>query len=103
MVIDWQATLLGFSVGVPVSLIFFAGLAWGVRLALRSSRPGVLLLLSFVCRVALLLATGFWLLSTGETAWPLAGYALAFFLLRIVAVFWARTTRPLTNAKQERA
>ncbi|HNP37567.1 MAG TPA: ATP synthase subunit I [Woeseiaceae bacterium] len=101
MVIDWAAALLGFSVGVPASLLFFAGLAWGVRRALRSTRPGALLLLSFLCRVALLLAAGFWLVSSRDSAWPLAGYALAFFLVRIAAVLWVRTARILASANQE--
>lgn len=90
MVVDWQAVLLGFSFGVPVSVLFFVGLAWGMRLALRSARPGVLLLLSSLCRIAVLLAVGFWVNASADNAWPLAGCALAFFLVRLVAVRWAQ-------------
>ncbi len=103
MAMNWEAVLFGFSWGVPISLLFFAGLAWSVRLALRSSRPGVLLMLSSLCRIALLLGIGLWLVSSGESNWPLAGYALAFFLVRVAAVLWARTARIDDNAEQERA
>lgn len=103
MVVDWGAMLLGFSFGVPVSVLFFAGLAWGMRVALRSTRPGTWLLLSFICRLALLLAVGFWLTASGANAWPLAGYALAFFLVRLVALLWARTARIAAITKQEGA
>ena len=30
---DWSAMLLGLAVGMPVSVLFFVGLAWGMRLA----------------------------------------------------------------------
>ncbi len=93
MVIDWESLLLGFCLGVPASALFFAGLAWGMRQALRSTRPGVWLLLSFICRIAVLLTVGFWVTATGDNAWPLAGYVLAFFLVRLVAILWARTAR----------
>ncbi len=89
---DWNAMLLGLAVGVPVSVLFFVGLAWGMRLALRSRRPGSLLLLSAACRIAMLLGIGFWIAAAGTNAWPLAGYALAFFLVRLVAVSRARRT-----------
>lgn len=102
MVMDWEAALLGFSLGVPVNLLFFVGLAWSVRLALRSTRPSVLLLLSFLCRLALLLIAGFWLLSIGDNAWPMLGYAMAFFLVRVAAVLLARTSLIPASAEQER-
>ena len=87
---DWSALLLGLAAGVPVSVLFFVGLAWGMRLALRSRQPGRLLLLSAACRIAVLLAIGFWITTSSPNAWPLAGYALAFFLVRLAAVFRAR-------------
>lgn len=93
MVIDWWAVLLGFCAGVPVSVLFFAGLAWGVRRALRSARPSGLLLLSAACRIAVLLAVGLWIATAGANHWPLAGYALAFFVVRLAAVLWARANR----------
>ena len=87
---DWNAVLLGFAVGVPVSVLFFVGLAWGMRLALRSRQTGSVLLLSAAFRIALLLGIGFWITTSSPNAWPLAGYAFAFFLVRLAAVLRAR-------------
>lgn len=103
MVVDWESVLLGVSLGVPVSVLFFAGLAWSVRQAMRSTRPGALLLLSFVCRMTMLLGVGFWLTTGGDNAWPLAGYALAFFLVRLIVVLWAKSARLPDIPKQEGA
>ncbi|MEH6356314.1 MAG: ATP synthase subunit I [Marinobacter sp.] len=101
MVVDWTAILLGFALGVPVSGLFFAGLAWGMSRALRSDRPEGLLLLSALLRLAMLLGAGFWLAASSATAWPVIGYALAFFILRLVAVTWARTGRTKALGTQE--
>lgn len=103
MVIDWAAIMLGFAVGVPVSIVFFAGLAWAMARALRSDKPEGLLLLSAVVRLAMLLGAGFLLAANSATAWPVAGYALAFFLVRLVAIMWARTGKPATVHGQESA
>ena len=101
MVVDWSAIVLGFAVGVPTSALFFAGLAWGMARALRSDRPEGLLLLSAVLRMAVLLGVGFLLAANSETAWPMAGYALAFFLVRLVAIVWARAGKPTAVHRQE--
>lgn len=93
MVIHWGALLLGFFLGLLVGVLFFAGLAWGLRIALRSTRPGVVLLCSALCRIAMLLAVGFWVAASTDNAWSLAGYATAFFLARLVAVLWVRPAR----------
>ena len=90
MSMDWDALLRGFLWGLPVSLLFFAGLAWGMRLALRSTQPASLLLLSATCRIAALLGVGYWVSAAASNAWPLACYALAFFLVRVLAVARAR-------------
>lgn len=101
MVIDWTALVLGFALGVPVSGLFFAGLAWGMTRALRSDRPERLLLLSALLRMAMLLGAGFWLAASTATAWPMIGYGLAFFTVRLVAVTWARTDKKKALSKQE--
>ncbi|MGO2132855.1 MAG: N-ATPase subunit AtpR [Halomonas sp.] len=96
--VDWSTVLpelapelaLGLAVGVPVSSLFFAGLAWGMTRALTSERPEGLLLLSAVLRLAMLLGVGAWLAASTATAWPMLGYAVAFFIVRTVAVTWAR-------------
>ena len=88
--VHWDAVLLGLSLGLTVSVLFFVCLAWGMRGALRSTRPGTVLLLSAVCRIAVLLGTGYWVAASTGDAWYLAGYAIAFFLVRLLAVVWAR-------------
>lgn len=93
MVVNWQAVLLGFSFGLPVSVLFFVGLAWGMRQALGSYRPGLWLMASSLCRIAVLLAVGFWVTSTAGSSWAVVGYVLAFFLTRLIAMFWAREGR----------
>ena len=100
---DWNAVLLGFAVGVPVSVLFFVGLAWGMRLALRSRQTGSVLLLSAAFRIALLLGIGFWITTSSPDAWPLAGYAFAFFLVRLVAIFRARWAPMAAKPEQKGA
>jgi F1F0 ATPase subunit 2 len=100
MVVDWTDLLIGFALGVPVSGLFFAGLAWGMARALRSAQPEGLLLLSALLRMAMLLGAGFWLAASSATAWPVIGYALAFFTVRLVAITWARTGKPKALHRQ---
>ena len=91
--IDW--TLLGYGAvaGAIASALFFAGLAWGMRLALRSGRPAPVLLASAAIRIALLLGAGAWIAAQGT--WPLAGFALAFLLMRFIILALFR--RPPTD------
>lgn len=101
MSVDWGAVLLGFSVGVPVSLLYFVGLAWGMRRALSCKQPSACLLMSFACRITVLLTIGYWVASSGANNWPLAGFALAFLLLRLAVLFWAKATCGPALPKQE--
>ena len=99
--INTTAILLGGAIGLPVSVLFFYGLNWGMRLALASSSPGGLLLLSFFVRMTLLLAVAFVLIRFTNSLWSLAGYMLAFLLVRIVAVLRAKINLTTHLAKQE--
>lgn len=78
--VNWQAVLLGFSFGLPISALFFIGLAWGMRQALASERPGLWLMASSFCRIAVLLGIGAGGTAYAGSNWAIAGYALAFFL-----------------------
>lgn len=94
MIVDWPDALMGFGVGLAVSILYFAGLAVSVRVSLTSSRPAAVLLPSAMLRVGLLLAAG-WLVTGGATLfWAFAGYGLAFFLVRFLATMLARVPRP---------
>ncbi len=93
IIVDWPDALTGFGVGVAVSIVYFAGLAVSVSMALSASRPNAVLLSSALARIALLLAAG-WLVTGGATlVWAFAGYGLAFFLVRLLATTIARVPR----------
>jgi len=86
--IDGFALLLGLIVGASVSALFFAGLAYGMRIAFGTDRPAAVLLLSSGMRIALLLAAGWFVAKTG--AWALGGFAVSFLLVRFIATTFAR-------------
>jgi hypothetical protein len=83
--LDWTALGLGLGIGMVFSAIFLAGLAYGIRLALRQNRPGRILLASGALRVALLLAAG-WAIATHLGPAGALGYAAAFLVLRTLVV-----------------
>lgn len=86
---NWTAAALGFACGAGMSVLFFAGLGLGMRLALRTNSPIRILSLSAVLRIAALLAVG-WLVAAQGGPWAFAGYGLAFFLIRTVFTSLAR-------------
>ncbi len=91
--IDWAAFGWGTLAGVVAGTLFFAGLAFGLRLALRRARPTPVLALSALLRIAALLAVG-WLVALDGGAAALAGYAAAFLATRFVAIALARPAPP---------
>ena len=86
--IDWNILLLGLVVGAAVSALFFAGLAYGMRIAFGTARPASVLLLSAALRIVLLLAAGWFVVQAG--AWALGGFAISFLLVRFIAIIFAR-------------
>ena len=88
---DWGAFGLGAGAGLFAGALFFAGLALGIRLAVRAARPAAVLLLSAALRIAAVLGLG-WLVAT-QSGTALGGFALAFVMVRFVALALAR--RPL--------
>ena len=82
--IDWIAFALGMMAGTVAGALYFAGLAWGVRLALRRARAVNVLLPSAAIRIALLLGAGWWIAHLGAAA--LVGFALAFLAMRLLLV-----------------
>ncbi len=85
---DWTAVATGMLAGSVAGALYFAGLAWGVRIALQRTRAITVLLPSAAIRIALLLAAGWWTASLGAGA--LAGFAVAFLALRFLVIALAR-------------
>ncbi|MHA1547084.1 MAG: N-ATPase subunit AtpR [Alphaproteobacteria bacterium] len=80
---------IGAVLGIAASGIFFAALALSVRLAARSAKPGAVILGSAVLRITLLLAAGWGAADFG--LWSGIGFAVAFVLVRYVAISLARS------------
>lgn len=96
--VDWTALCLGIAAGTLMSAIFFAGLAMGLRRALRVRNPIGLLALSAGLRIAMFLGVG-WIVVLQLGPWGFAGYGVAFILCRIVATTTARVSAPARGAK----
>ncbi len=92
IVFDWAMLGLGALAGVIAATLFFAGLAWGMRIALRQTRPMPVLLLSGAVRIAVLLGIG-WLVA-GQGAVALASFMLVFLVARFVILALARPSAP---------
>lgn len=88
--IDPKAVLLGLGFGLAASTVFFSGLAWGLRRALRARHPAPLLVLSFLLRASVLLGLACWLAQATDPLSALPAYALAFFGVRALALRKAR-------------
>lgn len=93
MTADWSATLIGFGVGVATSVLFFAGLMLGIRMALQVAHPTSVLLPSAALRIAILIGVGWVITGQGTDGWALAGYVVAFFLVRFAAIRVARVSQ----------
>ena len=89
--IDWTAFAAGALAGALIGELFFAGLALGVQLALRRTRPAAILGLSALLRISLLLAMG-WLVAQMGGAAALTGFGLTFLATRFIAIALARPT-----------
>lgn len=93
MIVDWSEALIGFTVGTVVSILYFVALALSVRVAMNSSQHLVVLLPSAFLRVGFLLVIG-WVVTAGALRlWAFIGYGVAFFLVRSMAIFYARIPR----------
>ena len=86
--IDWGLFGIGVGAGLVAGALFFAGLALGMRLALRSRHAAVVLLSSSALRILVLLGLG-WLVAA-QGAVTLVGFAVAFLVARFAATAIAR-------------
>ncbi|PLW75441.1 ATP synthase subunit AtpR [Cohaesibacter celericrescens] len=84
MLVNWSAVGLGLVVGIAVSTVFFIGLSVGIRYALRTQNPIKLISLSAIVRIAVLLGVA-WFVAEQGGLWAALGYAVAFFIVRLIA------------------
>ncbi|MFP7571386.1 ATP synthase subunit AtpR [Marivita sp. S2033] len=91
IVLDWTLVGLGAAAGAVAAALFFAGLAYGLRLALRSDHATPVLLLSAAVRIAALLGVGWLVAGQGPSA--LAGFVVAFLATRFGILVIARLPR----------
>lgn len=96
--VDWNAVLLGVAIGTVMSAVYFAGLGYGMRLALRTASPVRILAFSAAIRIAALLAVG-WIAVEIGGAWAFAGYGISFFVVRSFATTVARAGVPSEGVK----
>lgn len=90
---DWTTFGLGIFAGSAVGVLFFSGLALGIRLAMRTSRPTPFLMLSAMFRIVALLGVC-WLVANQGGGLMLTGFALAFVIVRFVAITIASVAKP---------
>ncbi len=93
---DGTIALLGLMAGLIASGLYFAGLAAGMQVALRSGSPVSVLSLSAAVRMAALLGLG-WIVMGQGGPWAALGYAAAFLVARFIATMLARS-RPAGDA-----
>ncbi|MCC7326833.1 MAG: hypothetical protein IT521_08535 [Burkholderiales bacterium] len=82
---DWSGLMIGTLAGGALGALFFAGLAWGMKVALRRPNPVAILLPSAAVRIAALLAGG-WVIAAWLGVAGALGFALAFLGLRFILV-----------------
>ncbi|WP_299788977.1 ATP synthase subunit AtpR [uncultured Marivita sp.] len=90
---DWTALALGSAAGMFMSVLFFAGLALGMKRAIRTELAVQTLIFSAALRISLFLASG-WLVVMQAGPWAFAGYGIAFFVCRRIATSIARNQIP---------
>ena len=95
--VDWSLLGLGALVGGLIGGVFFAGLALGVRTAMRSDRALTILTVSATVRILACVGAA-WLVLVQLGPWGFAGFGAAFVLSRRVATSFARGRVPAEGA-----
>jgi len=96
---DYGLLLFGLLTGGIAAALFFAGLALGMRLALRAVRPVAVLLPSAALRIALLIGAGWWVAGQGAVA--AVGFVIAFFVVRLVLLSALRPGKTATSLRPD--
>lgn len=94
---NWMGLLVGSLAGCVFAVVFFGGLAWGMKIALRRANPAAVLLPSAALRIAAVLAGG-WAVAAWLGIAGALGFAVAFIVLRTVLLAWLRAIAPAENA-----
>lgn len=94
--VNWTGLLIGLLAGGVFGALFFAGLAWGMKFALRHTNPIVILLPSAVLRIAMVIAGG-WAVAVWFGTVAALSFAVAFILFRTVLLAWFKV-RPKTES-----
>ncbi|MAM13892.1 MAG: ATP synthase subunit AtpR [Rhizobiaceae bacterium] len=87
--LDWTLVVPGLLAGAAAAGLFLAGLALGIRLALRRSQPALALFLSAALRMAALLGLGWWVAGMGVQA--IVAFAIGFLVTRTIIVAVVRS------------
>lgn len=91
--VDWAAVTVGLAAGTLMGAFFFLGLAFGMRIALRTQIPIKVLAISAALRIAALLGVG-WAIVQQVGPWATLGYGIAFFVVRFIATTCVRIGAP---------
>ncbi len=91
--VDWTSVTVGLAAGTLMGAFFFLGLAFGMRIALRTKIPIKVLALSAALRIAALLGVGWAIVQQGGP-WSTLGFGIAFFVIRFIATTCVRAGAP---------
>lgn len=89
--------ILIFTAGVILGILFFGGLWLTVKKAVTSTKPALLILGSFVLRIALVLL-GFYFIAAGN--WQKLLMALAGFIVSRFLVIYFTKTKQVIEKKE---
>jgi len=90
---------LSLAAGMVLGLIYFYGLMYTVDKLSKSKNPGILVLVSYILRMAVLLA-GLYYISGGR--WErLTAAMVGFFIVRLIMLRYARTSECMLTQSEE--
>lgn len=84
-IVVWDI-LIATLLSLPMTLLFFWGLAYGIQKSLTVKNPAVFLFFSFVIRTLCLLMVAYALTKLIQPLAALIGFGFAFFVARFVSV-----------------
>lgn len=82
---DLSAFFIAFAASLPVSALFFWGLALSIKQSLSSKNPALILLSSFILRAVILLGFAYGLTLFLEPFSAVLGLSSAFLIARMIS------------------